>query len=271
MLKPNQLLDAMSYIDDEQIAEAEALLQEKEETSMKKSIRRLGRTLLIAAALSCLFIITAFAASRASMSHRDVEPEEKFHVRFETEGLPIEGDWRTNFCLEFEGPSECEAVHFKPGWLPYDYWPEVYAAFQDGDGWYTRITGESIPSSLLPEGMTNSQPYMIEVYYVCQFVPDGAMILFSEPEVGPVTEEQWGDVQVTKFTTTRDNGEYGVDVNNYLILFHPEQGWIIPIRGAESMETLEHIAWELQVEPTGETVRSEDFENPYVFIDVAVG
>ena len=56
-----------------------------------------------------------------------------------------------------------------------------------------------------------------------------------------------------------------------MILFHPEQGWIVGVRGYDSMENLEQIARNLEVVQTEEVIRSTDFENKIDFCDIYIG
>ena len=57
----------------------------------------------------------------------------------------------------------------------------------------------------------------------------------------------------------------------YVILFNQSNGEIIVVAGTSDMETVEHVAKELKIRQTDETVRSSDFENNAVFIDVGQG
>ena len=58
---------------------------------------------------------------------------------------------------------------------------------------------------------------------------------------------------------------------NFVILFHPEEGWIIGVRGYDSMENIEGIARGLTVEPTGRTIHKKDFDSKYDFCDIYIG
>ena len=110
--------------------------------------------------------------------------------------------------------------------------------------------------------------------YAPQFVDGGAMVL-SGWTPGAITEESWGDVQAYKFTATAThamNAEGTVFAQgNFVILFHPEEGWIIGVRGYDSMANIEQIARGLEVRQTGGTIRSTDFEAPYADCDIYIG
>ena len=50
-----------------------------------------------------------------------------------------------------------------------------------------------------------------------------------------------------------------------------EQGYAAVVSGTSDMETIEHIAKELQFRQTDEVIKSSDFENNCTFIDVGQG
>ena len=142
-----------------------------------------------------------------------------------------------------------------------------------GDGWYTRLVSEGAPE--VDSSSTNYQPYCVEVYYAPQFYHDGAMILmYATPD--EITEEDWGEYQAMKFHAYQDipANEYREETHldyYYVILFNQSNGEIIVVSGTSDMETVEHVAKELQIRQTGEIVKSSDFENNAVFIDVGQG
>ena len=57
----------------------------------------------------------------------------------------------------------------------------------------------------------------------------------------------------------------------FVIRFSETEGYILVTAGTSDMETVEHVARELEIVQTGETVRTEDFVNHAVFIDVGQG
>ena len=92
---------------------------------------------------------------------------------------------------------------------------------------------------------------------------------------GEITRETWGDVEVYKFQATAthaiDREQTQFPTGNFVILFHPEEGWIIGVRGYDSMEDIEGIARGLTVEPTGRTIHKKDFDSKYDFCDIYIG
>ena len=67
-----------------------------------------------------------------------------------------------------------------------------------------------------------------------------------------------------------ETGERNLDYY-YVLLFSPEDGYIIVVCGTSDMETIEHVARELQIKKTGKMLSSADFEQNCVFIDVGQG
>ena len=127
----------------------------------------------------------------------------------------------------------------------------------------------------------NFQPYRVDVYYASMFKNDGAMILmYHTPE--EIINEQWGEHQVLKFHAVQHFDavdDDGWDVHTperdldyyYVLLFSPDDGYIIVVCGTSDMETIEHVARELQIKKTGNMLSAEDFEQNCAFIDVGQG
>ena len=255
------LLEAMNGIPGETILRTGRLLEQKEERNMQKH-RKVWRTALIAAVIVSLFTVTAYAAARFQMEgHRGGE---SYAVQFGE----INASWPSDYVFEFEGPEECPEVHFKTTWAPSeDYWfPEEWA-----HDWTSLVEGRELHNEELGVYQASC---VADIMYAPQFVDGGAMILMGfKPE--EITEEVWGEVQVYKFSATAthaiDQEGTVFPTGNFVILFHPEEGWIIGVRGYDSMENIEGIARGIVVEPTGETVHSGDFENPFDFCDIYVG
>ena len=291
---PYDLLDALNAVDEAQLEDTQAFFEERKETKPVKTTRSMLHIGLIAAALVLLLSATAYAAGLFTVSGRPVEPEESFPVSFDTvDGDKIEGAWSGTYALEFDGPEESTAVRYRFGWLPEGYsMPDYVYSQPDGEGW-VKSTGAEGPY-LAPwnahtefSGPDRHHYFITDMYYSAQFVPDGALILMSA-EVGDVTEEQWGELEVRRIASTSEfleldeksgkplrdkNGDFVVGELpcSYLVVFHPEQGWIFCVRGTLPPEGLEKIARNIEVEPTGETVHHEDFQNPYAFFDAARG
>ena len=274
------LTEAVSLIDDRYLDLADKTNEEILEMSKNKrsivSARRTVRTLLIAAVLVSLLTATAFAAGLFSMKNRPAEKDETYTIRWEESEWSPEGSvtWKDlKYVFKFDGPEESKKVEFKPGWLPFEPNEKMNAWSRTEDGWYTRLVSEGAPE--VDSFSDNYQPYCVEVYYAPQFYNDGAMILlYATPD--KITEEEWGEYHVMKF-----HAENVIPANEYreethldyyfVILFSQNNGEIVVVSGTSDMETVEHVAKELEIRRTDEVIRSSDFETNALFIDVGQG
>lgn len=257
------LLHAMSGIHGDYVLEGRDFLGYGEETGKTKRVnRRLWTTLLVAAAIVSLFTLTAYALGLFQMYHH--VSQEIYSARFGE----MDVEWTGEYAFEFEGPEECPEVRFRVSWSPSDdYWhPASWAVGQtelvEGREIYNEKFGVYMPSCV------------VDIMYAPQFVDGGAMILIGF-KPSEITRETWGEVEVYKFQATAthaiDREQTTFPTGNFVILFHPEEGWIIGVRGYDSMENMEGIARGLIVEKTGGTVHKTDFENKYGFCDIYVG
>ena len=278
--KALELMEVLSRIDDRYLDLADKTKEEIFEMSKNKrsivSVRRTVRVTLLAAVLVSLITVTAFASGLFSVKTRPAETDETYTIHWEESEWMPEGSltWKDlKYIFKFEGPEESKKVEFKPGWLPFEPLAEMNGWSRTDDGWYTRLVSEGAPE--VDSSSTNYQPYCVEVYYAPQFYHDGAMILmYATPD--EITEEDWGEYQAMKFHAYQDipANEYREETHldyYYVILFNQSNGEIIVVSGTSDMETVEHVAKELQIRQTGEIVKSSDFENNAVFIDVGQG
>ena len=293
-MKTEILFDAMNEIDESFKTEAlirngylsDAEASEKEiiemnvskhlKTTAKNSSKRL-LTIALAACLVIALAITAYAMGVFSLSHRDPEPGETYSLYWpdNPSGRLV---WdKFNYVFEFDGPDECAEIRFKEGWLPFAPNESVNSWSTGEDGWRSTLVSEGAPE--VDHTTENFQPYRVDVYYASQFRNDGAMILmYQVPE--KIISEQWGEHQVLKFHATQhfdaiDDGDYHVPERDldyyYVMLFNPDEGYIIVVSGTSDMETIEHVARDLQIKKTGNMLSAKDFEQNCVFIDVGQG
>ena len=258
-----KLLHAMSGIREDYVLEAMDFLgYSAEEARPRRVNRKLWTTLLVAAIIVSLFTVTAYALGWFQLSH---------HASRETYTATIgeqKVEWKGEYAFEFEGPEECPEVRFRVTWSPSDnYWyPASWAVGRtklvEGREIYNEEFGVYMPSCV------------VDIMYAPQFVDGGAMILLGF-KPGEITRETWGDVEVYKFQATAthaiDREQTQFPTGNFVILFHPEEGWIIGVRGYDSMEDIEGIARGLTVEPTGRTIHKKDFDSKYDFCDIYIG
>ena len=79
-------------------------------------------------------------------------------------------------------------------------------------------------------------------------MPDYQLVMMYPSEI--LEETTWGEYEVTK--VLNHNPYWGDD--NYVLLFSPEYGYLIRVGGSMDMETMEHIARELEVQITDEEI-----------------
>ena len=100
-------------------------------------------------------------------------------------------------------------------------------------GWYQYLSGEF--------GNTDPIPWQISVKYA---LADTKIVLLGE--VREETEADWDGLQVTEITLSRGEGV----TENYVILFDPEEGYMITVAGMLDREELEKIAKGLDIRVT---------------------
>ena len=269
------LLFAMNDIKDSYLEDARKSLDCGHEKKTGKTIRRVSRALLLAALISLLLVGTAFAAGIFSLREsRPARADETYHIHLSDSPTDTLTWHDLKYVFTFDGLDECRAVKFKPNWLPFQ---PVYST-PDEDGCYTYLVSEGAPE--VDYRSDNYQPYMVRLYYVPQFAAeDGAMLLMYQTP-GEITRETWGDETVLKFEATQHfdakegpAGSFPEHTGHYyfVIRFSEREGYIVVTAGTSDMETVEHVARELEIVQTDESVRTEDFVNHAVFIDVGQG
>ncbi len=234
-----------------------------------------GKRVLVAALAVVLALALAVGAMAAagvfSMRIREAQPEEVFAgpTGADIHGNPLTYYWEgAKLVFNFDGPSECSRIRFKPAELPYD----ANAAFsiKDADGWYKRLSCEG------SGGGRSYQPCRIDVRYAPMFTDGGNLLLLYADDVKDFAEEEWNGCRILKFRTEKENknyapGEYIIDCS-YFILYQPEQGYIITVSSMENnLDELEQIAMGLEIEQTDETVSSADWHEHNEFLDCGVG
>ncbi len=279
-MKREEAFDALSGLDDTFIAEAiryapaESARPPERIAHVKKRII----TLALAAVLILALSVTAYAAISA-MSHRIPDPEETFRITW-NDGPGGYIEWTdAKLVVTFPDTAESKEIEFRSGWLP-----EEMASLQTDD-WRGRLTAEKLcrngggGNKAVPAYDDMVNPLQINVYSASQFNNGGAMLLlYYTPE--EIIEEHWDElnVDVMRFHTTQlreaipeiDLPERTL-VQDQLILFNPEAGWIIRICGEIGMDQLIKVAQNLEIRETGRVLTYDDFESHYLFIDGGVG
>lgn len=199
--------------------------------------RKIVRILPLVAVLAVLFTVTAYATGM-------------FDQKFSKASGTVSGEWvfhNEDGSLEVQKMNYPEAgyiltaedtgsvpnrIELKANWLPSNT-ENVgkWGAYLHDDG-----------------GAEGPIPYGVAVYYA---IPGFTAVLNGDVDI--VKEETWENYKVTKLTASW-HPEYGVGVQNFVLLKDEERGFIISVGGGDDFETLEHIARELEVRDTGEPV-----------------
>ena len=281
-MKRYDVLDALNQVDEAQLEAAGRFFESGKEPNMKRKTIRTVRVLLIAAVITALLGATAYAAGVFGLKGREVAPEESFPMSFGTEWDEAFGAWKGTYALEFESPETCQPVRYRFRWLPEDLDFLYYE--KDTEGWVKRWDWkpgcDDIPWGEHAEAEKKGTElfFVSDMYYAPQFVNGGALILLNDMP-GEIREETWGELSVQIFSCSgwrdHESGEIrpfdGDREMNFVVLFHPEQGWIFAVRGSLPMEELVKIAENLEVEQTEGLVEPSQFDNPYDLFDAGLG
>lgn len=208
------------------------------------TMRRVVRTVLIAAVLVSLFTITAYALGVFGLKWRTPAPEETIRGTWADENADGEkfdvGRYYPDagMVISFNCESVPHKIRFKPHWVPAEIMvldPNTI----DEEGWY-RACGHWDADDIL---------YNVGIRYAA---PGYQLVINGEVSV--VKEEQWGNLIVKELNVSWDPvGRAGALSNvNYVILFSEEYGYLLMISGTADFETLEHIAREIEIDVTDE-------------------
>ena len=278
MLDSMQLLRAMNGIRAEDVTQAQRI------TAGNAAYHPRRRTLSILAAVAALIALlslTAYALGLFSLHVEELTPDEGVSngwIIHDADGNELHfvgGDkLLTGLSFLFTGDELPEKVEFHPGWLPHD--PKDPPWDPDGDGWveYLIDDREQETDWYPAEGMFDAGiPYLIITDYALH---DHVLVLNGECEI--VKHETWGKYDVYEIANTKDIFEFpnGVERHlkspeNYVLMFCVDEGYMINVGGTLDLETLEHIARELEVRGTGVTVSKSYGEGWSETVNIARG
>jgi hypothetical protein len=239
------------------MTEVQKRMNPKEKGKKTPRLSKKALTLTLAAALLLALGITAYAAGLFQMQVEPATEEELelgvYPVRDE-EGnwdyeagpqLPTDG---LTFSLSTDGPV-CQ-TEFRPGWLPtqpnhaYQRGTAADVIAQEGkpwdpEDWYSSVSFDT--------GATGSDGDLGIRYQIfdANLRPGLRLTLMGEYRI--VKTETWGDLSVTEVEMlyTDFRGQ-----ENYVLLFSESRGFLIVVGGSNDLETLEHIARELEIRQT---------------------
>ena len=232
--------------DKDRVRRIEAMVMEKIGAGQTKPRRMRWKavsTLLLAAAIALLLGSAAYAVSGWFMKLRKTEEPEKGYFRAVDDEGNLTTDHKVTFpdagmVLSFEGPRERKnQPEFRCFYLP----SEANFGFTDEEGWTTYLSDQGEGANL---------PYIISA----SNVHAGTHKSVINGEVTLVKEEDWGDWHVTMLTSDYTNctRRWTYERANFVLLFNSEQGWLVSVTGTAPLETLEHIASELEIRDSGE-------------------
>lgn len=291
MLNRDRLFDEMGGIRDAYILSAADLLgYEKEDKLMHlpqtARVRKMTRAILIAAAITALLAVTAFAMFFA-FSYRVPEGDETFRISW-VENPSGYIEWSdAKLAVTFPDTAVSQKIEFRPGWLPFEL-PQRLDLSAPGDAltadtWFTRLTAESLcwqaGPNYIPEYSGYTQPLEIKTYSMAEFNDGGALLMLYQTP-GEIAKEHWDgqDVDVLRFCGTQvleARPEFDVPERtleyNYAVLSNARSGWIVVVAGQLDMDTITRVAKNLEIRETGETAAYEDFPDHYAFFDGGVG
>ncbi len=227
-----------------------------------KRTGRTVKTIALIAAIISLLSTTAFAISRYHLAHKPVSNASVSGYQLERDdageilNMHKEVFPDAGMVFSFTGPDEISNVpEFRCFWLP----EEPDTGGTDAEGWssYLAVTGED-----------TELPYIISSGAAasgCTLVLNGA--------VSVIKEEYWGDWYLLELHSDYTNCtlRWPSENANYILLFNEQNGFLIIIGGTLDMETLEHIARELEIRDSGRPSPVHGFEEDLGQIDIGRG
>ncbi len=208
----------------------------QEEMRRKKRYKRI-RVAVLAAVLTVIFTVTAYAAGLFGQKLAPAEGTVSGEWIWHNEDGSVEVQKMTypdaGYILTAEDTGSIpNQIELKANWLP--------SMTENVGKWGAYLHDDG--------GTDGPIPYGVSVYYA---IPGFTAVLNGEVNV--IQEESWGNYKVTKLTASW-HPEYGIGVQNFILLQDELRGYMISIGGGDSFETLEHIARELEVRDTGKPV-----------------
>lgn len=144
-------------------------------------------------------------------------------------------------------------------WVKPDYLPDIPEDLNpdfmvEGDpGWYQYLSGEY--------GFTDPIPWQISVIHARD---DTKLLLFGTLE--SEEEDTWDGLQVTEVAISIDGRH-----ENYVILFDPENGYMITVAGTMEFDELEKIAKGLEIRVTDDPVSMSALEKGASMLNIGRG
>lgn len=281
------LLDAMDGIYEEQLMQTKDFLGISDYAPQKRrSPQKLWTTVLIAAILALLLAACGYAVYRATMSHRELHPEDENGYYLNIQEGPDAGRH-----LELNQGTCALAVHFDteaegcvygflldPTLTERDDWElwhlslgERLKAFSD-ERYYppdqvrgyelalreaslTREEAETWDYRLSVHGKADEHRLILMIEVADAPELHGTDLIFGWPKgtAEILRDESWGEYQLLEFIVDRewDDGQH--EYVKHLLLFHPEEQYLLKLSAPDdafSFEELESLAEGITVTKT---------------------
>lgn len=210
---------------------------------MKKTVR----TFLLAAAIAVFMGAAAYAVSGWFMNMKKTDEPAVGYWRSVDAAGNLTDEQKIVFpdagmILSYEGPKErTNRPEFRCWYLP----SEADFGYTDAEGWTGYLSDSGTGAEI---------PYIVGAGNVRA----GNFKTVINGEVTVVKEEDWDDWHVTFLTSdyTHCQGRWVYERANFVLLFNAEKGWLVTVTGTDSLDTLEHIARELEIRDSGESAFS---------------
>lgn len=240
--------DEIEIVDDRASVERikNKVLSEVQPQTHKHGVRKIARTVLVAAAIAVVLTTVAFAAVTYSMDRKEIKKGESLRSNFEYYDADGNLMYRNKIerkgnaqVFEFACPTEPEkeynAPEFRVQWLPSEPSYGHSGPTDYKNIWHNYICDNGDGES--------EMPYLITARNVepdCQYVIDGDTEILGE--------ENHDNFKITKLTSDYTDTELGWKTPvSYILIFDQERGYLIEIAGTSDMETLEKIAENLEI------------------------
>ena len=233
-------------------------------------------SLALAAALIVALGATAYGMY-LGFEYRRPAPEETFSIYWEDSPNGSIGWDNAKLVVTLPELEESREIEFRTGWLP-----EEMSSFST-DVWKGYFTAETLSDNGnnvgIPAYQGMMQPLQIQTFCTTQFNQGGALLLLYQTP-GDIREEHWDEknLDVLLFHSTQHLDavpEYNVPARDYefdnILLLNQEEGWVVKLVGQIGEEQLRQVAQNLEIRPTGNILRYEDFESHFAFFDAGVG
>lgn len=278
MLDSNFLLDAMNGVHEEQVIMAGEMLGYIEKKETVHLHRKLWSTFLVAAIILSLLTGAAYAIGLFRVEPGEIKSvagKDQTWAFMDRNGNEVEcwigDDFTDGFSFRFSGEEAPHKVEFRPGWLPQEptfWYPDPNldpdSMLRDWEAgkelWLEYLLDErQSETDFFPEPGIHDVgiPYMITVSYAQE---DNYLVFNGKCQI--VKHEFWDDYEVYEVHCEKEihlapgvtDREIVISPENYVELFSLNEGYVITIGGTADMETLEHIARELEVHTTDEVM-----------------